>query len=72
MLKENDKYKMQLFQVGGLSCISPLGKIFLDLKDMSKSDINPAFLLHLLFSLLILRIGIILIMKGFKISKRVN
>lgn len=38
------KYRVQLFQIAGLSLFAPIGKIFIDIKDMGLKDLNLAFL----------------------------
>ncbi len=40
MIKESDKYKAQYFQIGAFSCMAPLGKAILDIKDMSSERFN--------------------------------
>ena len=69
MFDEIKKYRAQFFQIAGLSCMSPLGKIFLDLKELHKQDLNLAFLVHLLFSFALFSVGIILIRTGLKVLK---
>lgn len=69
MLNEVRKYRAQFFQIAGISCMSPLGKCFLDIKEIHRQDLNLAFLVHILVSLLLFFTGIMFIKTGLKIIK---
>ncbi len=70
MIEEYNKYRAQLFQVAGLSLFAPLGRIFIDIKEIKLIDLNIAFLVHILISLSLSYFGIILIDKGFNSLQR--
>ena len=69
MVKESDKYKAQYFQIGAFSCMAPLGKLILDVKDMSNEGLNIYLFIHIVASLFLLYVGLILLYRGLKILK---
>ena len=70
MINEYDKYKVQIFQIAGFSFFAPLGKIFIDIKDMKLININIAFASHLIISISLACFGIILILKGLEVVEK--
>ena len=69
MIDEPNKYRAQLFQITGLSFFAPIGKIFIDIKELRIDDLNLAFLIHLIVSLYLGYFGMILISKGYEVLK---
>ncbi|OGI18293.1 MAG: hypothetical protein A3B68_04460 [Candidatus Melainabacteria bacterium RIFCSPHIGHO2_02_FULL_34_12] len=72
MINEYDKYRVQLFQIAGFSFFVPLGKVFIDIKDLSLTDLNLAFMIHIIASICLSCFGIILIVKGLEVLEREN
>jgi len=70
MIDEADKYRAQMFQIAGLSCFSPIGKFFIDIKNLGSDNINFALFSHIIISISIAYFGIILLYKGFRILKK--
>ena len=64
MIKDGDKYKASYFQVGAFSCMTPLGKVILDIKEMNQASFTPAFFIHIVVALILFYFGIILLRKG--------
>ncbi len=64
MIRERDKYKAGYFQIGAFSCMAPLGKVILDIKEMNQASFTLAFFIHIVVALILFYFGIILLGKG--------
>ena len=59
MITEKDKYRAQFFQIGAFALMTPLGKVFLDLRETSFKDFNLWFLGYFILALMFFMCGII-------------
>ena len=64
MVSEIQKYRAQVFQVLAFAFMTPFGKLILDIICNQKINFSWGFLASLLFSLLLVYLGIIFIFKG--------
>lgn len=60
MVTDKDKYRAQFFQICAFALMTPLGKIFLDLREMSFEDFNMWLLGYFMLALFFFICGIIL------------
>lgn len=66
MASEVQKYRANMFQIGGFGLMSPLGKVVLNFSEYKLLDLNLQFLLNILLSLLLFSLGIMLLIKGME------
>ena len=66
MVTEEQKYMAQFFQISGLCCMTPLGRLILKLLDVEPFNISLRFFVVLIISTLLLIWGIILVLKGLE------
>ncbi len=67
MVTEVQKYRAQFFQILGLACLTPIGRIFLSIPNISLKDFNVKFLIYCIASVLLIYLGIILIVRGIEV-----
>ena len=70
MTSDLQKYRANMFQIAGLSLMTPVGKLVLDFLKFSLSDLNLQFLAYVIFSSFLFYVGIIFLFKGDEILER--
>ena len=66
MVSKLQEFQAQFFQIAGFACMTPIGKIFLNILDLELKDLSIKFFIYSLVSVFLFCIGIILNIKGME------
>ena len=67
MVTEADKYRAQFLQIVGLACMTPMGKIFLDIPNVDIQYMSIKHFLYLIVCLFLAYVGIMIAVRGLEI-----
>ncbi|MBI3590189.1 MAG: hypothetical protein HY094_02285 [Candidatus Melainabacteria bacterium] len=66
MFIEEQKYRAEIFKIGGFSLMAPFGKLILGIPDFRLTNLSLQLLVFVIVVIASFYVGIILILKGFE------
>lgn len=64
MIKEEDKYRSEVFKIAGFSCLVPFGNLILSIPGYKFENFNIQYIVFVIIALGSFFLGIILISRG--------